>query len=400
MAEPDLAVATTATGTDIRGLSGASTLLRVLLVATSYPRDAQDWRGRFIADISAALARQPGFRVAQWAPPGVVASGIELATTPAEADWLSRLMARGGISHQLRTAPIQGLLDSIVLLRALRSAYRRTTDADLYHLNWLQCALPLPEDGKPALITVLGNDMRLLGLPMMRHALRRVMRKRKVALCPNADWMVTPLKEIFGDLATVTCVPFGIDARWYDALRDPVRLHSPPCWLVVTRLTADKLGPLFEWSEPLFRGEARQLHLFGPRQEAIAVPEWVHYHGPAAPEQLASDWFLRAQGLITLSCHAEGRPQVMLEAMAAGLPIVASRLPAHADIVENGQTGYICETPDHYGAALSALEDPGLNQKFGEAARALVTQMFGTWDDCAIRYLRIYRQLQAGELRV
>jgi hypothetical protein len=400
MAELNPAAAITAIDADIRGLSRESALLRILFVATSYPRDAQDWRGRFIADISASLARQQVLRVAQWAPPGVVASGVELATTPAEADWLSGLMAQGGISHRLRTAPIQGLLDSIVLLRALRSAYRRAAETDLYHLNWLQCALPLPQDGKPALITVLGNDMRLLGLPMMRHALRRVMRKRKVALCPNADWMVAPLKGIFGDLATVTSVPFGIDARWYCARRDPAHLHSPPCWLVVTRLTGDKLGPLFDWSEPLFKGKARQLHLFGPRQEAVSVPEWVHYHGPATPEQLVSDWFPRAQGLITLSRHAEGRPQVILEAMAAGLPIVASRLPAHVDIIENGHTGYICETPEHYGDALDALESPDLNMKVGGAARAWARQIFGTWDDCAVRYLRIYQQLQVGAPRV
>lgn len=396
MGEVEPAVTIAAIGADSCGPSGASALLRVLFVATSYPRDAQDWRGRFIADISASLGRQQDLHVAQWAPPGIVASGIELAATPTEADWLAGLMSHGGISHRLRAMPLRGLLDAIVLLRSLRSVYRRRVDADLYHLNWLQCALPLPDDGKPALITVLGNDMRLLGLPMMRHALRRVMRKRKVALCPNAEWMVEPLRRLFGDLATVCSVPFGIDTRWYDVRRDHALLHSPPCWLVVTRLTVDKLGPLFEWSEPVFRGEVRQLHLFGPRQEAVGVPEWVHYHGPATPDQLASEWFPRAQGLITLSRHAEGRPQVMLEAMAAGLPIVASRLPAHVDVIKSGQTGYICETQVQYGNALSALEDPDQNLKVGAAASTWVEKSFGTWDDCAVRYRRIYRQLQAG----
>lgn len=275
----------------------------------------------------------------------------------------------------------------------LRAAYRRLDDIDLYHVNWLQCALPLPANGKPVLITVLGNDMRLLGLPGMRGALRRVMRGRSVAICPNATWMEAPLREAFGDRASVTPVPFGIDPRWYAIPRGVEALRGPPRWLAVTRLTANKLGPLFEWSEFLFRDGRRELHLFGPMQEQVDIPAWVHYHGSATPEQLVNDWFPGAQGLITLSQHAEGRPQVMLEAMASALPIVASRMPAHADIVADGVTGCLCDEPQSYAKALTRLEEPATNLRMGVAARAWVAREIGTWDDCATRYVNIYRQL-------
>lgn len=67
--------------------------------------------------------------------------------------------------------------------------------------------------------------------------------------------------------------PFGVDPQWYTIRRQP---EESPCWLVITRLTEKKLGPLFEWSlEPLFRDGRRQLHLFGPMQEQIAIPDWV-----------------------------------------------------------------------------------------------------------------------------
>lgn len=366
--------------------------IRVLHVATSYPCDPCDWRGRFIADISVALARNPELEVSLWAPPGERDARIEAATTAAEERWLGVLMEEGGISHWLRTRPISGLLAAARLLRMLWSAYRRQ-NADIYHVNWLQCALPLPHDGKPALISVLGNDMHLLRLPMMKQALRRSMRGRRVALCPNADWMEQPLREMFGDCATVQCVPFGIDPRWYAVGRLVDDLRVPPSWLAVTRLTANKLGPLFEWSEPLFRGGRRELHLFGPMQEDIRIPEWVHYHGPATPEHLAAEWFPFAQGLVTLSRHAEGRPQVMLEAMAARLPIIASTLPAHADVIEDGRTGLLCGNPQDFAGALARLEDPRTNRDVGQTAQAWVQEAFGTWDDCAARYVHLYRQL-------
>lgn len=343
-----------------------------------------------MSHISAALARNDSVRLTQWAPPGAVDARVELATTPAEAQWLASLMRRGGISHGLRSRPLTGAAAAWKLVRMLRAAYRRTDDIDLYHVNWLQCALPLPANGKPALITVLGNDMRLLRLPMMRAALRRAMRGRSVAICPNAAWMEAPLRDAFGGWAQITPVPFGIDPRWYAIRRDPV---PPPRWLAVTRLTANKLGPLFEWSESLFRGGQRELHLFGPMQEQVEVPDWVHYHGPVTPEQLAGGWFPGAQGLITLSRHAEGRPQVMLEAMASALPIIASRMPAHADIVADGTTGALCDTPQAYAHALAALEEPATNLRMGDAARAWAAREIGTWDDCAARYVGIYRQL-------
>src|SRR3546814_20018551 len=61
----------------------------------------------------------------------------------------------------------------------------------------------------------------------------------------------------------------------------------------------------------------RSLHLYGPMEEEVELPGWVHYHGPASPRLLADEVFPAARGLITLSQHAEGRPQVLLEAMAA-----------------------------------------------------------------------------------
>jgi len=380
----------------VRGAShgaDAATSIRVLHVATSYPRDARDWRGRFIADISAALARRNDLRIAQWAPPGETDPRVGVATTAAEDRWLGDLMEAGGISHRMRTKPFVGLLEAAKLLRMLRSAYRRGRDIQLYHVNWLQCALPLPGDRRPALITVLGNDMQLLRMPLMKRALRRVMRNRQVALCPNADWMEVPLRDMFGDLALVRAVPFGIDPRWYAIARSTESLAVPPRWLAVTRLTADKLGPLFEWSAPLFQDKPRQLHLFGPMQEQVAIPDWVHYHGAATPEALARDWFPDAQGLLTLSRHAEGRPQVMLEAMAAGMPIVASRLPAHSDLLVDGRTGVLCDSQSSYADALASLEQPETNHRIGQAARAWVRGALGTWDDCAARYVRLYREL-------
>lgn len=370
--------------------------MRVLLVSTSYPRDASDWRGAFMRHMVGALARLPATELAVWAPPGELPGNVTSVVPPADQQWLAKLMDAGGISHLMRRGGLRARLEPLRLLRRIGAGYRSYPDADIYHVNWLQCSLPLPRNLTPALITVLGNDMNLLKLPYMRGLLRRAMRRRKVAICPNAEWMREPLQEAFGDLAQIQPVSFGIDPRWYAVDRDNEAAAQPQRWLAVTRLTAAKLGPLFQWSKQHFANQARELHLFGPMQETIEVPDWVHYHGSASPAQLATDWFPRACGLITLSRHAEGRPQVMLEAMAAGLPIIASVLPAHCGIVFDDETGCLCDSNEVFDRALLEVEDAETNQRMGAAARRWAEREIGTWDDCAARYARIYRQLLDG----
>lgn len=318
--------------------------------------------------------------------------GVEDASTPEEAAWLRELMQQGGISHRLRTRPLLGTPSAIKLLRMLRSTYRRNSGVDLHHINWLQCALPLPLDGKPTLVTVLGNDMRLLRLPGIRTMLRRALRGRAVAICPNADWMRPELEQTFGDVATVRTVPFGIDPRWY-RLERRFDEGTARKWLCISRLTKDKLGPLFEWTAPFFSKGNAELHLLGPMQEQIDLPPWVHWHGPVTPDNLCETWFPQAQGLITLSQHAEGRPQVMLEAMASGLPVIASRLPAHDDLLGKEEGGVLCATAEETLIALKDMSNPQENTLLGQRGRVRMQNEMGTWDDCAERYIAIYREL-------
>jgi glycosyltransferase involved in cell wall biosynthesis len=379
----------------IAGNASMHSVLRVLMVSTSYPQSLRDWRGLFIRHVAEALARRDDLSLRLWAPPGETSLSIEVDLTPSERAWLSRLMAAGGIAHLVRSAGLRGGAEALRLLRYLRRLYRRSGDIDLFHVNWLQNALPLPRDDRPLLVAALGTDLRLLRLPLMKSMLRSVFRGRRTMICPNADWMVEPLQVAFGDVADVRFIPFGIEPGWF-AIERGVHVQ-PHRWLAVTRLTAAKLGPLFDVCAPHFRAGVRELHLIGPMQERIVVPDWVHYHGPIGPETLRERWFPGATGLITLSRHAEGRPQVMLEAMASALPIIASDIPAHASFVSHGSTGMLVRGDESPLCALQALEDDNVNRCIGKAAREWAKSEVGTWDDCAQRYVGAYCHLLERE---
>jgi glycosyltransferase involved in cell wall biosynthesis len=370
-------------------------VLNVLMTATSYPAGDADWRGRFIYDMAESLAStgQVGLRL--WAPPGRLPSGVESAFLEDDGVWLERLLNQGGIAHLLRRRPIKGGLSAVGLLRRLRRAYRDFAAFDpstaVVHANWIQNALPLRGTSLPVLITVLGSDLALLRLPGMVPMVRTMLSGRAAILAPNADWMVPSLEKHFGDLAEIRTIPFGVHDRWFAVERQPEAIGSGD-WLIVSRVTRAKLGHLLEWGEGLF-DKKRKLHLLGPMQENIELPEWIEYHGPTNPEALATEWFPKVQGLLTLSTHDEGRPQVMIEAMAAGLPILATDLPAHRDLLVDGQTGCLVRTRDELVQMLDLLDDPQENLRIGNSAQSWVRETIGSWDDCAGRFMAAYDDL-------
>ncbi|MDO8459325.1 MAG: glycosyltransferase family 4 protein [Burkholderiaceae bacterium] len=325
-----------------------------------------------------------------WAPPGDLPKNTTQACTDADATWLAGLAIQGGMAHLLHTRRVLALGTVFSFLLRLRRAYR-CKHIDLVHANWLQNALPLWGTSTPALITVLGSDFGLLRVPGMRLLMRAMLRQRRAILAPNAEWMTPTLRQMFGDLVEVRTVPFGVDNPWFEVVRVPAR-DNVRHWLAVTRLTHAKLGDLFTWGEGLF-GPTRQLHLFGPMQEPVDVPPWVCYHGPTHPAELMQKWFPIATGLITLSQHDEGRPQVLLEAMASGLPVLASDLPAHRDMLQHQQTGWLAASRLEVEQGLNWLEQPRINQQLGESARQWIKASVGTWDDCANRYAQAYLDL-------
>lgn len=362
--------------------------MRVFLVATSYPSDPEDWKGRFIKDLVHALAARGDLNLRLWAPPGEIPANVTPVPGTGESEWLHRILASGGIAQHLRRDGWKAAGTVLTLLRLLRRGYRRAGDADLFHVNWLQNAIPLWGIDKPAVISVLGTDFALLEKPGMAVLIRMALGRRRAVIAPNAGWMSGRLRALFGDLAEIRTIPFGVDPPWFELRRE--NAGGARKWIVVLRVTARKMGQLFSWGEGQF-GEGDELHVLGPMQEMIDMPPWVRFHGATHPRELRQRWFPGAAGLITLSEHDEGRPQVILEAMASGLPVIASDQPAHRDVIQHGKTGLLVDTQTGFREALSRLRNGENNTAMGTRARTWVRENIGTWDDCAQRYMDAYR---------
>ncbi|MDH3217098.1 MAG: glycosyltransferase, partial [Candidatus Krumholzibacteria bacterium] len=88
---------------------------------------------------------------------------------------------------------------------------------------------------------------------------------------------------------------------------------------------------------------------------------------------------LTASDILVLPSRVEGFGYVLVEAMAARLPVVASNTSSIPEIVTHGETGYLHDMGDQQAIAVCLkrlLVDPGLRQSMGEAGYQVVKRKF------------------------
>ena len=109
----------------------------------------------------------------------------------------------------------------------------------------------------------------------------------------------------------------------------------------------------------------------------------------------AVDELLRSVDLLVLSSDEEGFPNVVLEAMAAGLPVVATLAGDAARAVQEGRTGFVVPVGDVPALAARMVElarSPELRRHLGGAGFERARDVYGT-GPLASQLFAIYREL-------
>lgn len=89
--------------------------------------------------------------------------------------------------------------------------------------------------------------------------------------------------------------------------------------------------------------------------------------------------FMAAADVFCLPSYREGFGMVVIEAAAAGVPAVASRIYGVTDAIEAGETGLLHEPGDAAGIAAAVaqlIENPDLRHAMGEKARKRALSLF------------------------
>ncbi len=170
----------------------------------------------------------------------------------------------------------------------------------------------------------------------------------------------------------------------------------------VGRLWPQKRVKDLIWATDLLRVMRDDVHLLvigdGPQRAALQryrhlcrMDDHVHFLG--LRDDVPS--LLPHCDLLWLASQYEGLPNVVLEAMAAGIPVVATNIPGTRDLVVPSETGYLVSVGQRAEFARWAnklLDDPELAQRLGAAGRARVVESFSV-EAMTERFAVLYREL-------
>lgn len=231
------------------------------------------------------------------------------------------------------------------------------------------------------------------GLSPLQWRIKRLVCRGACAVISNSLGAAERLRATLGARPPVHVVVNGmelppmIDARRHDALRTEMGARDDvrPLALFVGRLTHQKNVDLLLESFAALEDEPRPriaLAGNGPlRGELEATVRRLHLADDVCflGERSDARELMQAADLVVLPSRDEGLSNVILEAMAAGRPVLATRVGGTPELVEDGATGILFD-PGDAAALTEALRklaaDPALRMRMGEAARTRIADHY------------------------
>lgn len=200
------------------------------------------------------------------------------------------------------------------------------------------------------------------------------------------------LAHAFDSRFDIPIIPNGVDLEMYASVE---RSWQPPLILSVGRLVYQKGFDLG------MRALARLKHLDwqwkiagdGPEMESLkslarekGISDRVTFLGWQSRQELIECY--KQSNLFLFPSRHEGMPNAVLEAMASGVPVIASHIAGNEELVLHEKTGLLVES-ENIEALTTALqeliENPARGPQLGAASRQRVEQSFG-WENAARQY--------------
>jgi teichuronic acid biosynthesis glycosyltransferase TuaC len=390
-------------------------LQRVCMLTTGYPRFKGDLFGTFVDELAQALARA-GVEVEVVAPHEAgLPRSEKMAAVPVRRfsyvwprRW-QRLAYGGGIPTNLQGSWLARLSVPFFLLAFVWGARRSCRRAQIVHCHWSPVGwIGLgAAGGRPVVLSVRGSDINWLEKGLLAPFIRAVYR-RVSAVVAVSQAIADKLIGLGVDPQKVQVVPNGVDPRFaptekqeprrnlgleseafillfvgllvpvkgLDVLLDALALVGSGNWRCI--LVGD--GAL----RPALQSQARSLGLednivFAGTQSSRQIPQWMN-----------------AADMLVLPSRSEGRPNVVLEAQACGVPVLATRVGGTPELVQDGDTGLLVAADDAPGLAgqiQRLMGDEGLRRRLGRRGVESIAERRLTWEASAALMQQVYRQV-------
>jgi len=262
--------------------------------------------------------------------------------------------------------------------------------------RWLHWRLGIPYSVSLRGGDVPGTEPNLRFFYALLTGVRRSILRHARYICAPSQALKKSSEA--ADPFPVRVIPNGVDIAYFDPSTTPGpssltllyvgRLHAPQkkvaLLLLILRAIRDHYG-IPAGARIIGDGpERRTLEKLAREQgldSAVSFEGWV-------PRAEAAAAYQSAAFLVHLSTY-EGMSNVVLEALASGLPVVASRIPANAELIEPGRNGLLVgvnDDPDQIAEAIvGVFQTPERWKQMSSEARSSVATKYD-WDRLAASF--------------
>ena len=290
--------------------------------------------------------------------------------------------------------------------RRLRAADYDLIDAHYIYPDGLAAVMLGALLKKPVVVSARGTDINLFPkFKAIRPMVRQVLKRADAVIAVSR-----PLKDIMIELGCspekITVIPNGVDPvkfsrqPWADSRRKLGLQEDRPIILSVGHLNENKGFQILIEAAALLRrirpdvmlvivGEGADRARLERHVRRLGLQNHVALVGARRSEELAA-WYSAAD-LFCLASEREGCPNVLLEAIACGCPVIATRVGGTVEIVQSPSLGTLVErTPKAFESAI----DQALRRPWDRAAIAAHGQSY-RWDKVANSILNVYTHVVA-----
>ena len=387
---------------------------RILALSTSYPLRSGAVAGIFVHNLYKALSNScvidvlcpDDAKASGGLIDGVAVSPVRYAPKPIQV-----LGGAGGILPALKENPFKLLLLPLLVTSLLIQSVIKARKADLIHANWAICGIIAAMAGKltdkNVVLTLRGSDFEKSATSLVfKWQLQLALAGADFIVCVSEAMQQNLLQAYPHHASKIGYCPNGVDGAFFD-----VRAIAKDPGACLQILAVGSLIPVKGFDVLL-----AALHMLPERARYFLSivgegPERANLQAKIKQYQLESKVGLKGEAdyasmpeimassdVFVLSSRAEGRPNVVAEAVASGLPVISSDLPGVKGLVEHGVNGWLFEAGNAKALSdliIQAIESKPMLPVMGEAGRARIRNDSG-WNKAASYYDSLFATLISG----